>query len=572
MSSVFTGTEGRVAGRVGVSGQRGPPGPTGPTGPNGMNGTDGVSGPSGPSGSSGPTGPSGSRGIDGVFELPSVIVNPSGNLGHMIYAVGTNSDDIEVNENYRMSSSSDNGTTWLNFGSLPALLKPRCCACNSSYLLIGGSAPINIVTRVPVGSDSYQGQHADITFNASLAPSISELGVANYPICTRIVWWPYHQKFLIVLRYAFTDRTTNAKSYTFQIWSLPATNTSSTLSYEAGSALTDSFDLIDINVNGRYAIALVYNYRTGESNMIYSTNAGTSWTPTTSETLTSYMSVLPYYGDSWLRFSSGQFRVNGAVAVSVTGNNFDSSFYPSSMGTLGSSYQVRTPTDAGFIYGAAFNGKVWCVITPIAYNLDNTVNNSPQVLKIFTSYDLKTALSGDVNNITFLDSNDPPRTQQIYAGYNANHGGLRPRIVWTGQTFIVFGIPNGSSPNAGILRSPNGFDWYPVSSQPAINNIPYISDICFTPASTVLSYNRDEYTLFMVSANTTFSGKMTRGLGSYLKNIGTNSVEVSTYFGFTNNIILLPANSTPYGGASKDAVITTDQNAPEEQQNTLLIN
>ena len=568
-------------GGIGPSGPNGPRGASGPTGPSGMNGTDGYSGPSGPSGSSGPSGPSGNSGANGVFVLPSVIVNPVG--GQMIYAVGSISDDITAIDTYGAMSSSDLGTTWVNFGNLPALLKPVCCACNSNYLLMGGTNSINLTTIImQVGGDIYRPPHNDISFNGNIFPIIRGAGsILSYPTCTRIIWWPYYQKFLLVLRYTIEG------NYRFQIWQLLNSSIgtltteyraiNSTNIYDTATLGSNSFDLIDINVNGPYASAIVYNNTTSESLMIYSTNGGTNWSSTAPDSLTSYMSILPYYGDSWLRCSAGQTAVsgsltyptgvNGAVAVSVTGTNFDTTLYPSSMGILGSSYQVRSP-DAGFIYGAAFNGKVWCVILPATYETDHSLHN-PQGLTIFTSYDLETAISGDVNNITFTDG-EPPRTQQIYPSYSTNHSsGIKPRIVWTGQRFIVFGASSSTNPSAGILTSPNGFDWSSVTS-PVTRR--YIRDICFSSINYPILRGLEEYTRFMTSASITFYGKMSRGLSSYVKNIGTGSIDCSTYYALTGNTILLPTNSSPYGGASKDSVITTDENAEPGRENSLLIN
>jgi hypothetical protein len=117
----------------------------------------------------------------------------------------------------------------------------------------------------------------------------------------------------------------------------------------------------------------------------------------------------------------------------------------------------------------------------------------------------------------------------------------------------VFGKAAGIGTNAGILTSQYGTNW---SSVPTLNapSTRFIRDICFTPVVVTLVKGQSEYTRYMISANTTFTGDMCKGSTIYVKNIGTSSVEVTVG---AKTILLLP-NLTPYGGASTDAVITNN--------------
>jgi hypothetical protein len=300
MSSIFTAPGGPVAGRVGPNGPDGPRGASGPTGPNGTNGRNGVSGPSGPYGGSGPSGPSGSTGPPGVFTLPSIVVNPSG--AQKIFIVGNPINDfLNRDSQNQILVTQDNGITWQVYSvNTPSNL--RCCACNSSSLLMGGS----YVYKNNIQNNT----NVFITFAGSgniIPPSL--LGV--YALCTRIIWWPDYKKFLIVLRYNVSG------NYTFRIWSVSGDATNATLIYSGPTpSASASNDVVDINVNGMYARINVLNYSTLESSATYSLDGGISWTSNSAPPYTEYMSVLPYYQDSWLQFSAGEYRFTGAPLMS----------------------------------------------------------------------------------------------------------------------------------------------------------------------------------------------------------------------------------------------------------------
>jgi hypothetical protein len=579
MSSPYIPVGAILTGRTGPSGPDGIRGPTGPSGPAGSNG---INGATGPSGASGPTGEastiSGPSGPSGVFTVPPIVVNPSGT--QKIFIIGNTADgnfDPDADTANRLCYSDNNGTTWQDYTLIPGLTNPRCLACNSSGILLVGAGN-GLFSHTIDPSSSFIVSFAGST----TLPSIN--GVS--PIITRIVWWPYYRKFLIVLNYTLVEVDSGIQKQMSQIWQLETAN--ATLLYSlpmpdfAEGVDAVSYRILDINVKRFYVIASVYDEFSGTSRILYSGSGGSSWTMTDSTQQLHYTSVIPYYESSWLRLGFGEYEdnsappqrrnpvfasgdasyhpigSNGAVSLSIdlSTASFDSTYYPASL-TTGSSYQISTPTDAGNILGAAFNGQVWSVIVPATYNVSTPggttkfLNSSD--LTVFTSYDLSTATSGYIHNITFQDSTTTSRNSQISFGLTPlleYRTRIIPRIVWTGTRFVIVGVSTNSARNAGILTSQYGTNWSSVTT--GIPTARTIRDICFTPVSVTLTKGVDEYKRYMISANTIFAGDIGTGYTVYVKNIGLTTVEVTV----GNKTVLLPASYTSYGGQSSDAVIT----------------
>lgn len=560
--------------QIGPRGPDGLPGSRGPTGPSGSNGISGVTGPSGPPGPSGPLGPSGTMGPSGVFTIPSMVVNPRGR--QTIFIIGNTengvSDPDEVTTN-RLCYSSNNGTTWEDYTLLPSTFtNPRCCACNSSgILLVGG----NGIVMNTIGTNT----NRNLTFAGSATPPIIS-GVS--PTTTRIIWWPNYKKFLIVLNYVFIY--SGSRKSMSQIWELPTDAYNATFIHSlpmpdiTAGVNANSNRILNISVNSIYATASIYNNYTATSSILYSGGGGTSWYETVPTQLVAYTSIIPYYDNSWLVFGFGEYEntaspperknphvanflsdfhpigINGAVSfpVSITAP-FDPTDYARSI--TPESYQISMPTDAGNIFGSAFNGLVWSVIVPVTYTQIPPITVISSNLTIFTSYDLSIATSGTIPNITFEDVTNASRTRQILFGFtplSAYFLGTIPRIFWTGMRFVIIGPSEEININAGILTSPDGTNWSSVTR--GIPSARTIRDLCFTPVIVSLVRGESEYTRYMISASTTFIGNIRRGSSVYVKNIGTNAVEVTV----GTKTILLPANRTSYGGSSNDAVITHD--------------
>jgi hypothetical protein len=570
MGSIYTQVGRYVTGGVGRNGVEGPRGPIGPTGPSGVNGINGVTGPSGPSGSSGPSGPAGNTGPDGEFKLPPIIVNPPGS--QMIFIIGNANytTDPDQDTSNQICFSTNYGLTWQDYTFLPAdFINPTCCACNSSVLLVGGNRLVKSTINTLV--------NVNITFGDSvtLIPTIDGFS----PIFTQIVWWPDYSKFLIVLTYNFSYA--GIQKSTSQIWELPGNSSSASLLYSlpyptGDINIFDSYSrILDIDVNGSYVVASLNDDDSDTSSLLY--YDGVAWTIANYTGLL-FTSVIPYYRNSWLRLGFGEYETNGpppdyfsprvvsdlsawhpfgtdgAVSLPVNRSAYDSALYPANI-TPGSSYQISLPRDAGNILGAAFNGKVWSVIVPVTYD-STTRNVNISDLTIFTSYNLATATSGSIDNITFEDRTTSSRTRQIFSGLTpitSYYNRIFPRIVWTGTRFIVVGVSASPTTNAGILISQHGTNWSSVTG--VIPTARTIRDICFTPVVVNLRKRQDEYNRYMISANTVFTGDILKGSTIYVKNIGARSVEVTV----GHRTIILPATSTPYGGTSSDAVITKNQ-------------
>jgi hypothetical protein len=121
---------------------------------------------------------------------------------------------------------------------------------------------------------------------------------------------------------------------------------------------------------------------------------------------------------------------------------------------------------------------------------------------------------------------------------------LMPRVVWTGNLFIVFGTAYSSSSNPGLLTSPDGINWS-SSSRPS-SSVTEIRDVCFTPNTVTLNPGVDEFTHYFVSTSTKFNGSLNVGRTASVKNIGLGSAEVSILNnGVQSHPVILPAQSTP---------------------------
>jgi len=566
----------------GPSGPQGPQGPPGPSGPSGPDGTNGCSGPSGQSGPSGPDGRIGQSGPSGPIYPPIAVVNPPGQQT-IVLVGGTGTPENWRDDIAAVSYSTTNGEYWAD-STIRFSGPTYCVACNSNvYVFGGGPVPVSDFIIKTTTDLTGPGTGTPTYFSGSeRQPSIVDGGVSYYAACVKLVWWPYKNIFLAVLQYTIPSGNR------FQIWSLNANGGSDAYpvamilptSPPGGTNLLGNY--VDINVNGKYAM-FVYSIGSGFNQTMRYDNTTNEWVVFNNWKIseTSVNSVIPYYGDSLLMLSLGGVSngisvlspsfisssstypngSNGCVSVIAYPGVYNPTTFPGGViptprsyldGNF--SYQVQYP-DAGFIAGAAFNGKTWVVVLPATY-IETTVN--PNVT-ICASPDLATACSG--SSVVYVDREDYGGQRQIdTTGRPTNYPPiprmtdriLMPRVVWTGNLFIVFGSPYNSSRNPGLLTSPDGINW---SSSPTLSSsVREIRDVCFTPNTVTLNPGVDEFTHYFVSTSTKFNGSLNVGRTASVKNIGLGSAEVS----IVNNEVapvILPAQSTPYGGGSSDATI-----------------
>jgi len=420
------------------------------------------------------------------------------------------------------------------------------------------------------------GSAAPVYFTTGRQPSIVDGGVSYYAACVKLVWWPYKNIFLAVLQYTIPSGNR------FQIWSLNANGGSDAYpvamilptSPPGGTNLLGNY--VDINVNGKYAM-FVYSIGSGFNQTMRYNNTPNEWVVFNNWKIseTSVNSVIPYFGNSWLMLSLGVVTngistlspryisssstyptgSDGCVSVIVAAGEYDPTTFPNGViptprtfldGNF--SYQVQYP-DAGFIAGAAFNGKIWVVVLPATYNGTTVTSN----VTICASPDLATACNG--SSVVYIDNqiNTTGRPTYYPPTPRMTERILMPRVVWTGNLFIVFGTPSDPNMNPGLLTSPDGINWSSAAPSPSVREI---RDVCFTPNTVTLNSGVDEFTHYFVSTSTKFNGSLNRGRSVSVKNIGTGSAEVSIVNNGAQSVsIILPAQSTPYGGGSTDATV-----------------
>jgi len=560
----------------GPSGSQGPQGPSGPSGPSGLPGKNGQRGPSGQSGPSGPNGLRGQPGPNGLILPPLAVVNPLGQQTIVVVG-GTNTPGDWANDRGAVSYSTDNGGVWTD-STIHFTGPTYCVACNLNVYVFGGggyqSNPLNefiIKTTTDI-----TGSAAPVYFTTGRQPSIVDGGVSYYAACVKLVWWPYKNIFLAVLQYTIPSGNR------FQIWSLNANGGSDAYpvamilptSPPGGTNLLGNY--VDINVNGKYAM-FVYSIGSGFNQTMRYNNTPNEWVVFNNWKIseTSVNSVIPYFGNSWLMLSLGVVTngistlspryisssstyptgSDGCVSVIVAAGEYDPTTFPNGViptprtfldGNF--SYQVQYP-DAGFIAGAAFNGKIWVVVLPATYNGTTVTSN----VTICASPDLATACNG--SSVVYIDNqiNTTGRPTYYPPTPRMTERILMPRVVWTGNLFIVFGTPSDPNMNPGLLTSPDGINWSSAAPSPSVREI---RDVCFTPNTVTLNSGVDEFTHYFVSTSTKFNGSLNRGRSVSVKNIGTGSAEVSIVNNGAQSVsIILPAQSTPYGGGSTDATV-----------------
>jgi hypothetical protein len=386
------------------------------------------------------------------------------------------------------------------------------------------------------------------------------------------VWWPYKNIFLAVLQYNLT--------LGFQIWTLDADGKNPVLMNIGTSIQTNlAGRCIDINVNGNYARMEYSDNGVNPDNRSLRYDSSLSrWIASDEWRIsgTSVNSLIPYYGNSWLMLSLGTVTSNGTNTFSPSGLVGTNRYPKGKNGCVASdvrnavldefefpdffiptpqtvySYQIEDP-DAGFIAGAAFNGKTWVVVLPATYN-GTTVSSR---VTICASPDLNTACKG--NSVVYIDEEhiDTVERPTIYPqSPRITSDILMPRVVWTGNMFIVFGT--GKLGKVGLLMSPDGIMWSSATNQPALPI--EIRDVCFTPNTVTLTEDASEFNHYFVSTSTIFNGSLNLGGTASVKNIGLGYAEVSIVNnGAISGSVILPAQSTRYGGRSTDATIYNRQ-------------